>query len=81
MEIKLTIIIITVVAIFFKLGFSTTLAVSGLYIVNDKGGRNSWWNENWKGKPKYSEKTLTTATPSATNSTLSDLRCNPGPRG
>jgi hypothetical protein len=30
---------------------------------------SSWWNENWQGKPKYSEKTTLSSTSSATNST------------
>jgi hypothetical protein len=39
---------------------------------------SSWWNENWQGKPKYSEKTCASATLSTTNPTWSDLGSNPG---
>jgi hypothetical protein len=42
--------------------------------------RSSRWNENWKGKPKYSEKTCPSATLSTTNPTWPDLRSNPGRR-
>jgi hypothetical protein len=38
------------------------------------------WNE-WKGKPKYSEKTYPSATLSTTNPTWPDLGSNPGRRG
>jgi hypothetical protein len=38
-------------------------------------------NENWKGKPKYSEKTCPNATLSTTNTTWSDLGSKPGRRG
>jgi hypothetical protein len=34
---------------------------------------SSRWNENWEGKPKYSEKTYPSATLSTTNPTWSDL--------
>jgi hypothetical protein len=42
---------------------------------------SSRWNENWQGKPKYSEKTFTSATLSTTNPTWPDLASNPGLRG
>jgi hypothetical protein len=42
---------------------------------------SSQWNENWQGKPKYSEKTCPNATLSITNSTWLDLGLNPGRRG
>jgi hypothetical protein len=42
---------------------------------------SSWWNEDWQGKPKYSEKTCPSATLSATNPTWPDLGSNPGRRG
>jgi hypothetical protein len=55
-------------------------------IVPAQGGR--WWlvcgsrrNENWQGKPKYSEKTCPSATLSTTNPTWPDLGLNPGRRG
>jgi hypothetical protein len=42
---------------------------------------SSWWNENWQGKPKYSEKTSPSATLCTTNPTWPDLGSNPGRRG
>jgi hypothetical protein len=39
------------------------------------------WDENWKGKPKYSKKTCSSATLSTTNPTWLDLGSNPGRRG
>jgi hypothetical protein len=42
---------------------------------------SNWWNENWQGKPKYSEKTCPSATLSATNPTLPYPGSNPGRRG
>jgi hypothetical protein len=42
---------------------------------------SSWWNENWQGKPKYSEKTCPSAILSATNPAWPDLGSNPGGRG
>jgi hypothetical protein len=39
---------------------------------------SSWWNENWQGKPKHSEKTCPSATLSTTNPTWPDLGSNPG---
>jgi hypothetical protein len=41
---------------------------------------SSWWNEDWQGKPKYSEKTCPSATLS-TNPTWPDPGSNPGRRG
>jgi hypothetical protein len=41
----------------------------------------NWWNEDWQGKPKYSEKTYLSATLSATNPTWLDPGVNPGRRG
>jgi hypothetical protein len=43
-------------------------------------GWRIWWNE-WKGKPKYSEKTCPDATLSTTNPTWPDPGLNPGRRG
>jgi hypothetical protein len=40
--------------------------------------RESWWNENWQGKPKYLEKTCTSTTLSTTNPALLDLVSNSG---
>jgi hypothetical protein len=39
---------------------------------------SNWWNEDWQGKPKYSEKTCPSATSSTTNPTLPDPGLNPG---
>jgi hypothetical protein len=36
------------------------------------------WNENWQGKPKYSEKTCHSSILSTTNPTWRDLGSNPG---
>jgi hypothetical protein len=43
--------------------------------------RSSRWNENWQGKPKYSEKICPNGTLSTANSTGLDLFSNPGRRG
>jgi hypothetical protein len=42
---------------------------------------SSRWNENWQGKPKYSEKTCPSATLSTTNPTSPDVGSNLGCRG
>jgi hypothetical protein len=42
---------------------------------------SNWWNEDWQGKPKYSEKTCPSATLSTTNPTWPDLGSNPDRRG
>jgi hypothetical protein len=42
---------------------------------------SSRWNENWQGKPKYSEKTCFSAALSTTNPSWPDLGLNPGRRG
>jgi hypothetical protein len=41
----------------------------------------NWWNEDWQGKPKYSEKTCPSATFFTTNPTWPDPGANPGRRG
>jgi hypothetical protein len=43
--------------------------------------RGAQWNENWQGKPKFSEKTCPSATLSATNPIWPDLGSNLGRRG
>jgi hypothetical protein len=43
-------------------------------------GWRIWWNEDWQGKPKYSEKTRPSATLSTTNPTWLDPGSNPGRR-
>jgi hypothetical protein len=48
---------------------------------DDRWVCSSRWNENWKGKPKDSEKTRPSATLSTTNPTWPDLGSNPGRRG
>jgi hypothetical protein len=40
-----------------------------------------WWNEDWQGKPKYSEKTCPSANLSTTNPTWPDPGANPVRRG
>jgi hypothetical protein len=42
---------------------------------------SSWWNEDWQGKQKYSEKSCPSATLSTTNPKWPDLGSNPGHRG
>jgi hypothetical protein len=42
---------------------------------------SSWWNEDWQGESKYSEKTCSSAVLSTTNPTWPDLGSNPGRRG
>jgi hypothetical protein len=42
---------------------------------------SSRWNENWQGKPKYSEKIFPSATWSTTNPIRFDLEANSGRRG
>jgi hypothetical protein len=41
----------------------------------------NWWNEDWQGKLKYSEKTCPSATLSTTNPTWLDPGLNPDRRG
>jgi hypothetical protein len=40
---------------------------------------SNWWNENWQGKPKCSEKTYPSATLTTTKSHMTDPVSNPGP--
>jgi hypothetical protein len=42
---------------------------------------SNWWNEDWQGKPKYSEKTILSAILSTTNPTWPDPCANTGRRG
>jgi hypothetical protein len=42
---------------------------------------SNWWNEDWQGKPKYSEKTCCSATLSTTNPTWQDPGSNLDCRG
>jgi hypothetical protein len=41
---------------------------------------SNWWNEDWQGKPKYSEKTCPSATLSTTTLTWPDPGLNPACR-
>jgi hypothetical protein len=41
----------------------------------------SCWNDNWRGKPKYTEKTCSSATVFTSTLTCLDLASNPGLRG
>jgi hypothetical protein len=41
----------------------------------------SRWKENWQGKPKYSDKTCSSATLTTANNIWPDLGSNPGRRG
>jgi hypothetical protein len=41
---------------------------------------SNWWNENWQGKPKYSEKTYRSATLSTTKAHMTDPVSKPGPQ-
>jgi hypothetical protein len=54
-----------------------TAATSGLLykpqMIDDDDFWSSWWNEDWQGKPKYSEKTC----PSATLSTIKSHMTRP----
>jgi hypothetical protein len=43
-------------------------------MIDDDDFWSNWWNENWQGKPKYSEKTY----PSATLSTTKSHMTRPG---
>jgi hypothetical protein len=38
---------------------------------------SNWWNEDWQGKPKYSEKTFPSATLSTTKSHMTRPRLEP----
>jgi hypothetical protein len=42
---------------------------------------SNWWNKDWQGKPKYSEKTCPSAILSTTNPTWPDPCANTGRRG
>jgi hypothetical protein len=42
---------------------------------------SNWWNKNWQGKPKYSEKTYPSAILFTTNPTWPDPCANTGRRG
>jgi hypothetical protein len=52
-----------------------TSATSGPIVPapDDRRVWSSWWNENWQGKPKYSEKTCPNAVSFTTNPTRPEL--------
>jgi hypothetical protein len=61
-------------------------ATVGLFIVPAPDDRwwwlwRNWWNEDWQGKPKYSENTCPSATLSTTNPTWLDPGLNPDRHG
>jgi hypothetical protein len=68
-----------------RLSLHVTLATIWLVVLPPEGRWwwewINWWNENWQGKLKHSEKTCRSATLSTTNPTLSDLELNPGRHG
>jgi hypothetical protein len=72
--------------LFFNLWGGTlgTAATTGLLyqprMIGDWRLWRNWWNEDWQGKPKYSEKTCLSATLSTTNPTCRP-DANPGRRG
>jgi hypothetical protein len=41
-------------------------------MINEDDFWSNWWNGNWQGKPKYSEKTYPSATLSTTKSHMTD---------
>jgi hypothetical protein len=41
---------------------------------------SNWWNKNWQGKPKYSDKTYPSATLSTTKSHMTDPVSIRGPQ-
>jgi hypothetical protein len=61
-----------------------TAATTGLLyqprMIGDGDCGEIWWNDDWQGKPKYSEKTCPNATLSTTNRTRLDPGLNPGRR-
>jgi hypothetical protein len=61
-----------------KLGPLDTSATSGLRTCPGwLWGWRTWWNKDWQGKPKHSEKTCPRATLSTTNPTWPDPGANP----
>jgi hypothetical protein len=51
-----------------------------LLALDDRWVWRRWWNENWQGKPKYSEKACPATTLSTTNPKRHDLGSNTGCR-
>jgi hypothetical protein len=62
-----------------------TAATSGLlyqpWMIGEDDCGEIWWNQDWQGNPKYSEKTCPSATLSTTNPTRLDPGLNSGRRG
>jgi hypothetical protein len=62
-----------------------TAATTGLLyqarMIGDRWLWRNWWNKDWQGKPKYSEKTCPSATLSTTHPTWLNPGLNPGRRG
>jgi hypothetical protein len=54
-----------------------TAATSGLLykpqMIDEDGFWSNWWNNDWQGKPKYSEKTCPSATLSTAKSHMTYL--------
>jgi hypothetical protein len=72
--------------LFFLWGGTKSLSTAAtsclLYKPHDRWGWlwSNWWNKDWQGKPKYSEKKCLSATLSTTNPTWPDPDSNPGCR-
>jgi hypothetical protein len=60
-------------------GTAATLAYCTNPMIDKDDFWSNLWNENWQGKPKYSEKTYPSATLS-TKSHMTDPVSNPGPQ-
>jgi hypothetical protein len=77
----------SILSFFYNLcgGTLGTAATTGLLYQPQTIGEGdcgeNWWNEDWQGKPKYSEKACPSATLSTTNPTSLDPGLNPGRRG
>jgi hypothetical protein len=58
-----------------SLGTSAT-SLPTVTALDDRWAWSIWWNENWQGKPKYSEKTCPNVTLSITNPTWFNMGSN-----
>jgi hypothetical protein len=72
--------------IFLSVGWTFgSAAITGLLyqpqMIGDGDCEENWWNEDWQGKSKISEKTCPSAILSTTNPTRLDPGLNPGRRG
>jgi hypothetical protein len=61
--------------------FGTAASSGLLYQMIDDGDCGAVWNEDWKRKPKYSEKICPSATLSTTDPIRPHPGSNPGRRG